>query len=119
MLRRLVDFSLENRPLVLIASMLVVVGGGYALTQLPLDFFALAGEPLAFGLRLLELDLDGIDLPLNEFRTLLQQLDGEPTHFRLERSHGCGRIVWWLRGGDPSRSRKKIYPASNLAEKSR
>ena len=37
MLRRLVDFSLENRPLVLIAAVLVVVGGGYALTQLPID----------------------------------------------------------------------------------
>ena len=37
MLRRLVDFSLENRPLVLIAALLVVVGGGYALTQLPID----------------------------------------------------------------------------------
>ncbi len=37
MLRRLVDFSLENRPLVLIAALLIVVGGGYALTQLPID----------------------------------------------------------------------------------
>lgn len=37
MLRRLVDFSLENRPLVLVAAVLVVVGGGYALTQLPID----------------------------------------------------------------------------------
>src|SRR5512134_4014180 len=37
MLRRLVDWSLENRPLVLIAAVLVVVGGGYALTQLPID----------------------------------------------------------------------------------
>ncbi len=37
MLRRLVDFSLENRPLVLIAALLAVVGGGYALTQLPID----------------------------------------------------------------------------------
>jgi cobalt-zinc-cadmium resistance protein CzcA len=37
MLRRLVDWSLENRPLVLIAAALVVVGGGYALTQLPID----------------------------------------------------------------------------------
>ena len=37
MLRRLVDFSLENRPLVLIAAALVIVGGGYALTQLPID----------------------------------------------------------------------------------
>ena len=37
MLRRLVDFSLENRPLVLIAAALLVVGGAYALTQLPID----------------------------------------------------------------------------------
>ena len=37
MLKRLVDFSLENRPLVLIAAALVIVGGGYALTQLPID----------------------------------------------------------------------------------
>jgi cobalt-zinc-cadmium resistance protein CzcA len=37
MLRRLVDFSLENRPLVLMAAVLVVLGGGYALTQLPID----------------------------------------------------------------------------------
>jgi len=37
MLRRLVDFSLENRPLVLMAAVLVVVGGSYALTQLPID----------------------------------------------------------------------------------
>ncbi len=37
MLSRLVDFSLKNRPLVLIAVALLVVGGGYALTQLPID----------------------------------------------------------------------------------
>ena len=37
MLRHIVDFSLENRPLVLIAAVLVVLGGGYALTQLPID----------------------------------------------------------------------------------
>ena len=37
MLRRLVDFSLENRPLVLLAAVLLVAGGGYALTQLPID----------------------------------------------------------------------------------
>jgi cobalt-zinc-cadmium resistance protein CzcA len=37
MLRRIVDFSLENRPLVLIAVALMVVGGGYALFQLPID----------------------------------------------------------------------------------
>ena len=37
MLRRIVDFSLENRPLVLIAAVLMVLGGGYALTQLPID----------------------------------------------------------------------------------
>jgi cobalt-zinc-cadmium resistance protein CzcA len=37
MLRRLVDFSLENRPLVLLAAVLLIAGGGYALTQLPID----------------------------------------------------------------------------------
>jgi heavy metal efflux system protein len=37
MLRRIVDFSLDNRPLVLIAAVLLVVGGGYALTRLPID----------------------------------------------------------------------------------
>jgi cobalt-zinc-cadmium resistance protein CzcA len=37
MLRRLVDFSLENRPLVLLATVLLIAGGGYALTQLPID----------------------------------------------------------------------------------
>ncbi|MEW6367151.1 MAG: CusA/CzcA family heavy metal efflux RND transporter [Acidobacteriota bacterium] len=37
MLRRLVDFSLENRALVLIAATLLVLGGGYALTRLPID----------------------------------------------------------------------------------
>lgn len=37
MLKRLVDFSLENRPLVLIVTALVVLAGGYALTRLPID----------------------------------------------------------------------------------
>ena len=37
MLARIVDWSLDNRPLVLILSALVVLGGGYALTQLPID----------------------------------------------------------------------------------
>ncbi|HRY46080.1 MAG TPA: efflux RND transporter permease subunit, partial [Thermoanaerobaculia bacterium] len=37
MLRKIVDLSLENRALVLLASLLLVVGGGYALTQLPVD----------------------------------------------------------------------------------
>ena len=37
MLRRLVDFSLENRPLVLLAAVLLIAGGGYSLTQLPID----------------------------------------------------------------------------------
>ncbi len=37
MLRRLVDWSLENRPLVLMAAVLLVVGGSFALTQLPID----------------------------------------------------------------------------------
>jgi cobalt-zinc-cadmium resistance protein CzcA len=37
MLGRIVDFSLENRPLVLIAAVLAVVGGGYAVTRLPID----------------------------------------------------------------------------------
>src|SRR3990172_383142 len=37
MLRRIVDFSLENRPLVLIAAVLMILGGSYALTQLPID----------------------------------------------------------------------------------
>ncbi len=29
MLRRIVDFSLDNRPLVLIAAVLIIVGGAY------------------------------------------------------------------------------------------
>src|SRR5512134_263118 len=37
MLRRLVDWSLENRPLVLMAAVLLVIGGGYSLTRLPID----------------------------------------------------------------------------------
>ncbi len=37
MLTRLVDWSLDNRPLVLILAALLVFGGGYALTQLPID----------------------------------------------------------------------------------
>ncbi|MCK6682604.1 MAG: CusA/CzcA family heavy metal efflux RND transporter [Thermoanaerobaculia bacterium] len=37
MLVRLVDFSLENRAVILIAALLVVTLGGYALTQLPID----------------------------------------------------------------------------------
>ncbi len=37
MLRRLVDFSLANRAVVLIAAVLVIVAGIYALTQLPID----------------------------------------------------------------------------------
>ncbi len=37
MLVRLVDWSLDNRPLVLILATLLVFGGGYALTQLPID----------------------------------------------------------------------------------
>ncbi len=37
MLRGLVDFSLGNRPLVLLTALLVALGGGYALTQLPID----------------------------------------------------------------------------------
>jgi cobalt-zinc-cadmium resistance protein CzcA len=37
MLRRLVDWSLDNRPLVLMAAVLLVVGGGYSLTRLPID----------------------------------------------------------------------------------
>jgi len=36
-LRRLVDLSLENRPLVLLLAVLLVAGGGYALTRLPID----------------------------------------------------------------------------------
>jgi cobalt-zinc-cadmium resistance protein CzcA len=37
MLQRIVDASLENRAVVLIAAILVVVGGIYALMQLPID----------------------------------------------------------------------------------
>ena len=37
MLRRLVDFSLANRAFVLLAAVLLVAGGGYALTRLPID----------------------------------------------------------------------------------
>jgi len=37
MLARIVDWSLDNRPLVLILAALVVLGGGHALTQLPID----------------------------------------------------------------------------------
>src|SRR3990172_6322426 len=37
MLKGIVDFSLANRAIVLIAAALLVLGGGYALTQLPLD----------------------------------------------------------------------------------
>ena len=37
MLRRLVDFSLENRPIVLLAAVLLIAGGAYSLTQLPID----------------------------------------------------------------------------------
>ncbi|HEX4826224.1 MAG TPA: CusA/CzcA family heavy metal efflux RND transporter [Candidatus Polarisedimenticolaceae bacterium] len=37
MLRRIVDFSLENRALVVIVWLLVVAGGAYALTRLPID----------------------------------------------------------------------------------
>jgi cobalt-zinc-cadmium resistance protein CzcA len=37
MLRKIVDLSLENRALVLLASLLLIAGGGYALTQLPID----------------------------------------------------------------------------------
>ena len=35
MLRRIVDFSLENRPLVLIAAVLTILGGGYAAHPAP------------------------------------------------------------------------------------
>ena len=37
MLNRLVDWSLDNRPVVLILAALLVFGGGYAVTQLPID----------------------------------------------------------------------------------
>ena len=37
MLRRLVDFSLENRPLVLIAAVFLVIVGAFALSRLPID----------------------------------------------------------------------------------
>jgi cobalt-zinc-cadmium resistance protein CzcA len=37
MLARIVDWSLDNRPLVLILAALLVLGGAYALTQLPID----------------------------------------------------------------------------------
>lgn len=37
MLNRLVDWSLDNRPVVLILTALLVFGGGYAVTQLPID----------------------------------------------------------------------------------
>ncbi|MGI0148285.1 MAG: efflux RND transporter permease subunit, partial [Thermoplasmata archaeon] len=37
MLSRLVDYSLSNRPLVLVLCALVIVGGGYALSRLPID----------------------------------------------------------------------------------
>jgi cobalt-zinc-cadmium resistance protein CzcA len=37
MLSKLVDWSLDNRPLVLFLAVLLVAGGGYALTQLPID----------------------------------------------------------------------------------
>src|SRR5690349_1052512 len=37
MLRRIVDFSLDNPALVLVAAALIVAGGAYALTALPID----------------------------------------------------------------------------------
>jgi len=37
MLSRLVDWSLDNRPLVLILTALLIVGGGYSLSELPID----------------------------------------------------------------------------------
>lgn len=37
MLRRLVDLSLENRAIVLLAAVLLIAGGAYSLTQLPID----------------------------------------------------------------------------------
>jgi heavy metal efflux system protein len=37
MLKRLVDFSLENRPLVLIAAALALAGGIFSLSRLPID----------------------------------------------------------------------------------
>lgn len=37
MLRRLVDFSLENRPLVLLGAVLIVLAGGVAISRLPID----------------------------------------------------------------------------------
>ncbi|MEO6323215.1 MAG: CusA/CzcA family heavy metal efflux RND transporter [Thermoanaerobaculia bacterium] len=37
MLRRIVDLSLSNRPLVLIGAVLVIVGGAFSLSQLPID----------------------------------------------------------------------------------
>jgi cobalt-zinc-cadmium resistance protein CzcA len=37
MLQRIVDFSLENRPLVLIAAVLLVFGGVFAVSRLPID----------------------------------------------------------------------------------
>ncbi|MGE0453252.1 MAG: efflux RND transporter permease subunit [Vicinamibacteria bacterium] len=37
MLSKLVDWSLDNRPLVLFLAVLLAAGGGYALTRLPID----------------------------------------------------------------------------------
>lgn len=37
MLGRIVDWSLDNRPLVLMLAALIVAGGAYSLTQLPID----------------------------------------------------------------------------------
>ena len=37
MLSRIVDWSLDNRPVVLVLTVLLVAGGGYSLSQLPID----------------------------------------------------------------------------------
>src|SRR5882724_5016764 len=45
MLNQIIAFSLKNRLLVLIAAMALMLGGGYQLTQMPVDVFPDLNRP--------------------------------------------------------------------------